>query len=375
MGVGLNARGTLEIVLATIALSLGVFNVVSYSTVVLVAVISALATPTLLRAALHRVVPETAEAERLEREDVLSSSVIASVDRALVPTRGGANSELAAEALDLVLQPEASVTVLTVHSPDHPAEDCVCEQALDSAANHLGEHPVERRRAVSDDPAAAVLKEAGLGYGLLTLGMTEGFRDSKELSPTLRDLLAKSQVPVLLVRHGSQDGRKPHEYRRLTVPATGTRLARAAEEIASTLASRTGAIIDLVHVVPRPDRDPQEEHANARSSTQERGPASPSSGSDAPVGELPTAQGLLAKAMARVGRFGVDAEGHICQGVSPYQGVQQVADSASSDAIVLGAQVRSLEGQPFLGHGTEYLLEHARQTVLVVVFPSNEDTT
>ncbi|MEX2550372.1 MAG: cation:proton antiporter [Nitriliruptoraceae bacterium] len=387
MGVGLNARGTLEIVLATIALSLGVFNVVSYSTVVLVAVISALATPTLLRAALHRVVPETAEAERLEREDVLSSSVIASVDRALVPTRGGANSELAAQALDLVLQPEASVTVLTVHSPDHPDSECVCEQALDSAAVHLGDHPVERRRAVADDPAAAVLKEAGLGYGLLTLGMTEGFRDSKELSPTLRDLLAKSQVPVLLVRHGTQDGRKPPEYRRLTVPATGTRLARAAEEIASTLASRTGAILDLVHVVPRPDRDPHEEHANAGSRSfatnpsrdpgrsEDPAPASTRSGLDAPVGELPTAQGLLAKAMARVGRFGVDAEGHISQGVSPYQGVQQVADSASSDAIVLGAQVRSLEGQPFLGHGTEYLLEHAKQTVLVVVFPSNEETT
>jgi Kef-type K+ transport system membrane component KefB/nucleotide-binding universal stress UspA family protein len=375
MGVGLNARGTLEIVLATIALSLGVFNVVSYSTVVLVAMISALVTPPLLRIALRTVVPAPAEAERLERESVLSTSVIANVERALVPTRGGANSELAAQTLGLVLQPDASVTVLTVHSPDHPVDDCVCEKALDSAARQLDTQQVELRRAVSDAPAEAVLKEAGLGYGLLTLGMTEGFRDSKELSPTLRELLTRSEVPLLLVRHGTQDGRRPPDYRRLVVPTTGTRMARAAEEIAATLASRTDATIDLVHVVARPDRDPEDDRApgsSPRPRTAATATATLATRSD-PRPEQPTAQGLLAKAMARVDRFGVVTEGHIRQGVSPYEGVQQVADSVSADAIFLGAQVRSLEGQPFLGHGTEYLLEHARQTVVVVVFPSHEE--
>jgi Kef-type K+ transport system membrane component KefB/nucleotide-binding universal stress UspA family protein len=372
MGVGLNARGTLEIVLATIALSLGVFNAVSYSTVVLVAMVSSLLTPPLLRAALARVVPEAGEAERLEREDVLATSVIANVDRALVPTRGGANSRLAARALDLVLQPEASVTVLTVHAPDHPAEDCVCQMALDDAASAVGEQrTVERRRAVADDAAAAVLKETGLGYGLLTLGMTEGFRDSHELSPTLRELLTRSRVPLLLVRHGTDPDRTPDRYRRLVVPVTGTRLARGAEEIASTLAARTGAALDLLHVVSRPDRDADEDVVPGGAATATRLRARPVTTDRA--GDLPTPHGLLAKAMARAERFGVTAEGHTRQGVTPYEGVQQLAVETDADAIVLGAQVRSLEGQPFLGHGTEYLLEHARQTVLVVVFPSDDE--
>jgi Kef-type K+ transport system membrane component KefB/nucleotide-binding universal stress UspA family protein len=379
MGVGLNARGTLEIVLATIALSIGVFNTVSYSAVVLVAMVSALATPPLLRMALRRVTPPADEAERLERELLLSQSVIASVDRALVPTRGGANSELAAQTLDLVLQPEASVTVLTVHGPEHDPATCGCEAALDGAAAHLGRRDIERRRAVAATPAAAVLKEAGLGYGLLTLGMTEGFRDSHQLSPTLRELLVSSEIPVLLVRHGATDARPPADYRRLVVPATGTRMARAAEEIAATLASRTDGTIDLVHVVPRPDRDAAAGSAagataardtgagTARMSTHLSGPASRS------AGELPTAQGLLARAMARVDQFGVVAEGHIRQGVRPYEGVQHVADAVGADAIFLGTEVRSLEGQPFLGHGTEYLLEHAHQTVLVLVFPAADE--
>ncbi len=379
LGIGLNARGTLEIVLATIALSIGVFNTVSYSAVVLVAMLSALATPPLLRIALRRVTPATVEAERLERERLLAQSVIASVDRALVPTRGGDNSELAAQTLDLVLQPEASVTVLTVHGPEHDPAGCGCEAALDGAAAHLGGRDVERRRAVAATPAAAVLKEAALGYGLLTLGMTEGFRDSQQLSPTLRELLVSSAIPVLLVRHGVSGTRRPAEYRRLVVPTTGTRMARAAEEIAAALASRTGGTIDLVHVVPRPDREASDRSAAGATAARDTGSGTARMSAHThrsdprAAADLPTAQGLLARAMARADQFGVVAEGHIRQGVRPYEGVQHVADTVDADAIFLGTQVRSLEGQPFLGHGTEYLLEHAQQTVLVLAFPATDE--
>lgn len=373
MGVGLNARGTLEIVLATIALALGVFNEVSYSAVVLVAMVSAMLTPPLLRAALARVTPEAEEASRLEREEVLAGSVIADVERALVPTRGGQNSQLAAEALDLVLKPEASVTVLTVHSPSHPEEDCVCQQALDSVSMHLTERSVERRRAVAKDPAEAVLKEMSLGYGLLVLGMTEGFGHIDDLSPTLRRLLSETTVPLLLVRHGWQRNLTPRQYRRLVVPVTGTRIGRAAEEIGYTLASRTGAAIDLVHVVTRPDReadaaDDEQPGLLARTLGRGRGDVVVS---DTP--EAQTAHTLLEKALGRARRFGIVPQGHTLRGTTPYEGVQQIADERRSDAIVMSARVRSVEGQPFLGHGTEYLLEHAPQTVLVTVFPADEE--
>lgn len=390
MGVGLNARGTLEIVLATIALSLGVFNVASYSAVVVVALLSALVTPPVLRVALRRVVPPAEEEARLQREQRLSDSVIADVDRALVPTRGGASSELAAQTLNLVLQPEASVTVLTVHGPSHDPQACGCNAALDGASSHLHGREIERRRAVADDPSHAILKEAKLGYGLLTLGMTEGFSDSQQLSATLRQLLADCDIPVLLVRHGADDARWPADYRRMVVPVTGTRMSRAAEEIATTLASRTEGTIDLVHVVARPDRRAAASTAPQRSAPgganaadaarSDRPPTEghdrdrdPAAAAAAAGDEPPTAQGLLARAMSRVGRAEVTAEGHLRQAVRPDEGVLDVADAVGADAIFLGAQVRSVAGQPFLGHGTEYLLEHARQAVLVLVFPAADE--
>lgn len=374
LGVGLNARGTLEIVLATIALTIGVFNGVSYSTVVLVAMASALLTPPLLRAALRRVTPSPDEAQRLQREEVLAASVIADVERALVPTRGGENSRLAAEVLHLVLKREASVTVLTVHPRDHGDEDCGCEQALDSAASALGDREVERRRTIADDPAAAVLKETGLGYGLVAVGMTEGFRESHELSPTLRDLLIDSPAPLLLVRHARAE-RDRRAYRRLVVPATGTRVGRAAEEVAYTLSAEVGASIDVLHVVSRHDRGPKPQPRSRMGSLSlslgrsTRSHREPDGGGDA------TAQGLLAQSIARAERFGVRANGRSLEGVTPYEGVQDVATEVNADAIVLGAQVRRSDGQPFLGHGTEYLLEHAPQTVIVVVFPVEDDDT
>jgi Kef-type K+ transport system membrane component KefB len=50
LGAGLNARGAVEIVLATVGLSLGVLNDSSYSVIVLMAVATSMAAPPILRA-------------------------------------------------------------------------------------------------------------------------------------------------------------------------------------------------------------------------------------------------------------------------------------------------------------------------------------
>jgi len=51
LAVGLNARGAVEIVVATVGLSLGVLNASSYAVVVLLAMVTSMMSPPLLRAA------------------------------------------------------------------------------------------------------------------------------------------------------------------------------------------------------------------------------------------------------------------------------------------------------------------------------------
>jgi Kef-type K+ transport system membrane component KefB/nucleotide-binding universal stress UspA family protein len=357
IGVGLNARGAMEIVLATIAFSIGVFSQDAYTLIVLMAMVTSLIAPPLLRRALRDVSPAGEEAGRLAREEVLESSVIASTTRALLPTRGGDNSRLAADALDHLLQPGASITVLTVHDPAHDPATCGCEEALDEVVQgRSSDRTVERRRLTSSDAAAAVLAEAGLGYGMVGLGLTERFRETHELSTILQQLIANTPVPLLLVRHGAP-GVELRDTRRVLVPANGVRHGRAAEEVGAVLATRLDADLDLVHVVARRDREPTES-------------TPPVGGTGTATATVDAAAGtIIEQAVQRASSFGARAEGLVRSGAVAPEAIIAAADERGADLLVVSVQARAVEGHPFLGHGTEYLLEHATQTVLAVIFP------
>ncbi|MGW2223552.1 cation:proton antiporter, partial [Nonomuraea sp. NPDC001684] len=62
LGAGLNARGVIEVVVAMVGLRLGILSVEAYTLVVLVAIVTSLMTPPILRAAMARV-EQTADEE------------------------------------------------------------------------------------------------------------------------------------------------------------------------------------------------------------------------------------------------------------------------------------------------------------------------
>jgi Kef-type K+ transport system membrane component KefB len=66
LGAGMNARGVIEVVVAMVGLQLGVLNVETYTIVILVAIITSVMAPPILRIAMRRV-EQTAE-ERLRAE-------------------------------------------------------------------------------------------------------------------------------------------------------------------------------------------------------------------------------------------------------------------------------------------------------------------
>lgn len=341
IGIGLNARGAMEIVLATIGLRLGVLNEASYTAVVIMAMVTSMAAPPLLRPVLRRLKTSPEEAKRLEREETLEASVIAKARNALLPTRGGANSAIAGRLLDLVLQPEAHVTVLTIVPPEvSELDDGERDDPTVRVAQAFDDRATDERREIRDDPVQAILDESRLGYDLVALGLNEDFRGTHTLSDRLRSLLSQTRTPVLLVRRGSSDD----EFRRVLVPVSGTVPSRAAEELAYTLASRVDAEVDVVHVVARHDADPHR-----------------------------TGIGQLSRARTLAERFGRSAAPVLRVGQNAYEQIVTAAWDRSADLVVLGAQLRTTDdGQPFLGYSTEYVLEHAPGTVAVVVFPVSE---
>ena len=74
MGAGMNARGVVEVVIATTGLRLGVLNTATYTSIVLVAIVTSLMAPPLLRFAMSRVVPSDEERLREAEHQALAEA-------------------------------------------------------------------------------------------------------------------------------------------------------------------------------------------------------------------------------------------------------------------------------------------------------------
>jgi len=356
LGVGLNARGALEIVIATLGLSLGVLNQASYTVIVLMAMATSMMAPPLLRAVLANWRGTEEEQARLQREESLARNVLVKAERALLPTRGGSNSIVAAQVLQYAWPPESAVTILALE--DEEIADVPAGPVLDV----LHDRELELHHVPYPEAHARVVQEARLGYGLVALGLSDAAQDGtgSPLSPFATGLLGELGIPLMLVRKARRiEGKLPGAFSRALVPVAGGRSARAAQELAFGMAASLGTEIVLAHVVGRP-RTPQ------------------------PVGRLltrrrttvvepeaaPVTDRLMQQAVAHARELGVTApRTEVRQADSAADELVAIARRADADLVVLGASARHVDGQTFLGHTAEQVLEACDATVVVVVSP------
>src|SRR5699024_9448957 len=86
-GAGLNARGAMEIIIATIGLNLGILTQDMFSIIVVMAMATSLMAPSALRWVLDRVEMGQEEEERLKKEELEAESLVAGIHRVLLPVR------------------------------------------------------------------------------------------------------------------------------------------------------------------------------------------------------------------------------------------------------------------------------------------------
>lgn len=361
LGAGLNARGAVEIVVATVGLSLGVLSLESYTVVVLLAMATSMMAPPLLRWALSTWKGSREERERLERERVLGANVLVRPLPILLPSHGGPNSVLAARLLDLAWPAEAEAVVLSVGG-DAPEADV---QRVATAFTH---RVARRETARGGDRLGAILDHAALGYGVIALGATDARVEGRLVSPLVDDLLSASPLPVVMVRRGGglasplDEGELP--IHRILVPAIGTQPGRAAQEMAFGLAAALGAEVVIAHVVTAPT--PAQEVA-LPGWMQETLVAAP--GATASESRISVAERVVDEARTLAAEFGAHARAVIRTGLFTPDVLLALARDEQVDLIVLAANLRQLSGRPFLGHGVEYLLEKSECAVAVVTAP------
>ena len=351
LGAGLNARGALEIVIASVGLSLGVFSETAYAVIVLVPLVTSVFAAVSLRVVVRDWRGSSDEQERLEREEALSRNLVVKSDRLLLASQGRPASIAAAQILHMAWPAEIPATVLSIQPDGAERPD------VSVIRDVLHGRQVEHRIVSGADVAAEVVAEARLGYGAIGVGVAARY-EGQLYSPTVDELLLESPVPVVIVRRSRRlDTPLPPAFTRAVVPVTGTRSSRAAQEVAYGLSAQIGTEVVLTHVVVRPGPSLPDWLAH---------PFRRGEGDDPPH---PVTEALMARAAGLGAELGVAPRRMVVEGPSAAHCLVDAAASEEADLVVLGAALRNVDGRPFLGHTVETVLERCDATVVVVATP------
>src|SRR5439155_2038819 len=115
LAMGMNGRGSTEVVVASIGLSMGMLSQNLFTMIVVMAVITTTAMPPTLRWALHRLPLRREEKQRLEREEYERNAFVPNLERILLAVDGGVNGRFASRLAGLLAGSRGMpVTVLDV---------------------------------------------------------------------------------------------------------------------------------------------------------------------------------------------------------------------------------------------------------------------
>src|SRR6056297_3218623 len=211
-GAGLNARGAMEIIIATIGLRLGILSQDMFSIIVVMAIATSLMAPFALRAVLKRVTIGEEEEKRLKKEELEAESLVADIHRVLLPVRARPSENIEntqiqsveAQILELISKDhDLSLTLFTVTDKNDKAE---CEQYLKKLSGYFKQGEITRKVVVGDNPADILLDEAKKDYDLLVMGATEEPPDGTHLFNPIVDYVVRvSPCPTLIVQAAEMD--------------------------------------------------------------------------------------------------------------------------------------------------------------------------
>lgn len=336
-GSGLNARGALEIIIATIGLSLGILNQTMFSIIVVMAVATSIMAPVALRYTMARVEPGDEEQGRLEMEAAIRGTFLGGVRRVLVPVRIhssdlGHTRELQISLLNrLASRHDMSITLLTVVEP---AERSDASQHLARLSKLIARAQMTTKVQVSDDPAGVILRELERDYDLLVLGTPTARAGSDSLfGPLIDDLVKLSSCPTLLVRGDASN----EVFDKILVPTNGTQAARWAAQLAFAIADEETEVTGLHVVTPSIVGDSRDIAIDVTAEIEGMGES---------LGKLPRTE--IRSAMA------ADV------------GILAFVEETDPDLLILGTEVRAGTTRLHLGPRVERLVRDAPCPVVVL---------
>ena len=248
-GAGLNARGAIQIIIATIGLSFNVISQEIFSLIIIMAVVTSIMAPFMLRYTLKKVKPKDAEIERLKHEELQKNNIMSSIHRVLLPVRKREDFEkkmIEAKILkQLAINRELNLTLLTVTNNQNKNE---CVQFLDELEKLFNGISITKKVVVSSNPVESILDESSKSYDLILIGATEKDKKTGQVfNPVVDDIVRLSPSISIVVQSGSHH--ENWEPKKILIPTNGSLAARRAAQVAFALASEKSQEVHILKVI------------------------------------------------------------------------------------------------------------------------------
>ncbi len=265
LGCGMNARGSTEVIIASIGASMGVLSRDLFTVIVIMAVITTVAMPPTLRWALSRLPLGDEERARLDREEFEARGFVTNLERLLVSVDDSSNGKFAQRLAGLIagLRGMPATVLHVARAAGKVAKEAAKEEArggdqpIKRAAETAKESepeggiagPIDVKTRVPDGPPeAAVAEEARKGYDLMVVGIGDVVTNERFNSEVSR-LAAEFEGPLAIaIARGAHAEDPVRGTVSLLVPITGTEPSRRAAEVAVALSRSTRAQITALYV-------------------------------------------------------------------------------------------------------------------------------
>jgi K+:H+ antiporter len=282
----MNARGSTEVIIASIGLSMNVLSRDLFTLIVTMAVLTTMSMPPMLRWALKRVPMREGEKVRLKREEIDARGFVTNLERLLVVADDSPNGKFAARLAGVIGGSSGKPTTVLELSEHNDAKEpgksdkgpgagpAIPEKQPDEVAHHVKSAaermtPLDasdeekrgnvdvttvRKRTIGPD---AIEAEARKGYGLFIIGVGDTHDPKGGFGKDVSRIAATFEGPVAIV--DTQDSNAERLLRgpgKIVVPVNGTEASRRAAEIAFALARASSAEVAVLYVAtPRDGRD------------------------------------------------------------------------------------------------------------------------
>jgi Kef-type K+ transport system membrane component KefB/nucleotide-binding universal stress UspA family protein len=351
LGVGLNARGSTEVIIASIGLAMGALSNQLYTMIVAMAVVTTMVMPPMLRWVMSRVPLGEEEIRRLEKEEAEALEHLPKMERALVYADDSPNGRLASRLAGLfAARQEVLTTVLQPKATDADSADEATRRAHLSEAAQTVLAGTEAKPAIEQlvmerpgDHENAIEREIARGYDIAFVGIDRPIAESQlRFEERLQKLVNGFDGPVAIAINGAGAAGPADVPLDILLPAAGTQDARLATEIAISLAAATKGNVTALHVF-----DPHADTAVLRGRGRRAG------------------MSVLVDVHRAGKRGGVPVKGLTATNIRPESEIRRALRGGGFDLVVLGTSLRHGETK-FLGPRTAALLRVVRTPMLLI---------